>query len=105
MNESFICMGPLLKVSHENAPDARTKSSVTTLAQAIVRIASPVSTENDTEVYCYFTGTNKECSVNVPTATNGFTLNSDSVATESWLFFKNSSLFIIASFPIRLPSW
>ena len=54
---------------------ARTKSSVTTLAQAIVRIASPVSTENDTEVYCYFTGTNKECSVNVPTATNGFTLN------------------------------
>lgn len=53
----------------------RTKSSVTTLTQAIVKITSPVETENDTEVYCYFTGTNKECSVNVPTATNGFTLN------------------------------
>ena len=53
----------------------RTKSNVTTLSQAIVKITSPVETENDTEVYCYFTGTSKECSVNVPTATNGFTLN------------------------------
>ena len=51
----------------------RTKSNVTTLTEATLTISSTVETENNTDVYCRF-DSNKECTVNVPTATNGFRL-------------------------------
>ena len=51
----------------------RTKSSSTSLSGATVTISSPVDTENGNTLYCYFTSTT-ECVLNVPTSTNGFTL-------------------------------
>jgi hypothetical protein len=51
----------------------RTKSADTTLTGATITVASTESGEDGSKLYCYFTGT-KECTLNVPTATTGFTL-------------------------------
>lgn len=51
----------------------RTKSNVTTLSGATITVSSLDSTDNGTILYCYFT-TSKECTINVPTSSNGFRL-------------------------------
>lgn len=51
----------------------RTKSDVTTLSGVTLKVASPVESENNRELYCYFTDSTT-CTLDVPTSTNGYTI-------------------------------
>ncbi len=51
----------------------RTKSDVTTLSGVTLKVSSTVESENNRELYCYFTDSTT-CTLDVPTSTNGYTI-------------------------------